>query len=151
MLSLLCGVNFNETSKVDDCFTRTKSYTNLLHNNHLENICEHSSFFNTFIAYLKDLNLPDDNNNKETIELIRAFVKNSIKNDDDNNELISLAISCLQMFVKINWLGPTPIELANIPSLLARKDSAKELSLNERIFNLREHFQDDDKKVKILS
>ena len=83
--------------------------------------------------------------------MIRAFVKNSIKNDDDdNNELISLAISCLQMFVKINWLGPTPIELANIPSLLARKDSAKELSLNERIFNLREHFQDDDKKVKIL-
>jgi hypothetical protein len=83
--------------------------------------------------------VPEDSNNKETIELIKAFVKNSIKNDDDNNELISLAISCLQMFVKIIWLGQTPIELANVPSLLLRKDSPKELSLNDGILNLREN------------
>ena len=142
MISLLCGVRFDDTNKIDD-FSQTKSFENLLNNDHLENICGHSHLFNGFIDFLKDLNLQDEE--KSTIALVKTFVLDSIKNNNhDSNELVSLAISCLQAFVKINWLGPLPIEMANIPSIL-RKDLPKDVSANDRVFNLREHFQDDKK------
>lgn len=144
MISIICGIRFDDASNKIDNFSGSKYFENLLNNDHLENICEHSSLFNGFISYLKELNLQDDDDDKSTFELLKDFLKDAIKNSDDTNELVSLAISCLQAFVKINWLGPIPIEMANIPSLL-RKDLPKEISINDRAFNLREHFKDDKK------
>ena len=140
MLSIICGVRFGEA----DDFSATKTYSNLLDNNHVANICEHA-LFKTFIADL--IALEDDKD--KAVEAAKAHLNQYITNacgDDTQlmNDLIGLAISCLQAFAIVNWLGPTPVELANIPSML-KNESDKEITLNDRVFCLKEHFQDDVK------
>ena len=148
MLSIICGVRFDENN---DDFSKTKTYSNLLDNDHVQNIGEHD-FFKTFMSHtiLLACQETSDDDKEKTFESIKSYVKEYIKSCN-SNDLISLAISCLQSFVIVNWLGPTPVELANIPSLL-KNERPDEPTLNDKVFNLKEHFQNDDKQViKILA
>lgn len=145
MLSIICGVDFNETH---DEFTKTSSYSHLLNNNHLQNINE-NPFYSEFIANLKTITAKEDvepeNKVAQIVDFVRASLKQGVKN---NYELISLGISCLQAFVQINWLGPIPIEFANLPSAI--KTEADLNSLDNKAFLLIDHFS-PDKKVNLNS
>ena len=46
MLSIICGVRFDENN---DDFSKTKTYSNLLDNDHVQNIGEHD-FFKTMAS-----------------------------------------------------------------------------------------------------
>jgi len=101
MLSILCEVDFKEEINY-------KSYLKLKNNDHIENLNE-NDFYQLFIEHLKSTSL-------NSIDSIKKFVSDYIlanknQNDEAVFNLVSLAISCIQLFVQANWLGPLPLQI----------------------------------------
>ena len=133
MLSILCEVDFKET----DDFRQTKFYKNLVNNNHLE-VLTNIPLFDEFITFSKQLYCESSDCDHQMSEL-KKFVSIKI-NQSDKNEMISFAISCLQSFAWINWLGPVPVQFSTLSSELKNIDLQ---SPNDtlKVFNLIKSFE----------
>jgi hypothetical protein len=136
MLSVLCNVELNE--KNDSFSQNTKSYNRLVQNQHLENLNENPIFFDfidNLTQVVKQPNLNDTTKLNQTIDFIKSQI-----NESNLNELVSLAISAMQLFVQINWLGPNTATFVNIPNQLIDENELKN-NLSFKIFNLLEYFK----------
>jgi hypothetical protein len=131
MLSILCEVDFKEEINY-------KSYLKLKNNDHIENLNE-NDFYQLFIEHLKSTSL-------DSIDSIKKFVSDYIlanknQNDEAVFNLVSLAISCIQLFVQANWLGPLPLQInPNLPKAVLESQLANENKLNRKIFYLSDFF-----------
>ncbi len=131
MLSILCEVDFKEEINY-------KSYFKLKNNDHIENLNE-NDFYQLFIEHLKSTSL-------DSIDSIKKFVSDYIlanknQNDEAVFNLVSLAISCIQLFVQANWLGPLPLQInPNLPKAVLESQLANENKLNRKIFYLSDFF-----------
>lgn len=131
MLSILCEVDFKEEINY-------KSYLKLKNNDHIENLNE-NNFYQLFIEHLKSTSL-------DSIDSIKKFVSDYIlanknQNDEAIFNLVSLAISCVQLFVQANWLGPLPLQInPNLPKAVLESQLASENKLNRKIFYLSDFF-----------
>jgi hypothetical protein len=136
MLSIICNVDFNEK----DNFSQTQNYSNLLKNNHFD-IVSNDEFFHKFIAHLKsstnNLDLDEEMFSIKSSEFVKSYL---IDKPHADTSLITLAISCLQSFVQLNWIGPLPIQTSNLPINIIEK-SLSENSSSNRAFNLIDHFK----------
>lgn len=133
MLSILCEIDFKEA----DDFRHTKLYQNLLDNDHL-NVLSNISFFDEFITFSKQLygeSLDLENQMSE----LKKFVSAKI-NESDRNEILSLAISSLQSFAWINWLGPVPVQFSTLSSEIKKLDLKNPVD-TLKVFNLIESFE----------
>ena len=135
MLSIICEVEFKEEETNE--FRRSKSYSNLVANKHLETI-DSSAFFKDFIQNLKSNSQLTAETTHEPLE---ALTLNYIKDNQENShELVCLAVSCLQSFAQANWLGPLPAQISNLP--LALQQEAP-IDINKRVFYLRDVFTNE--------
>lgn len=136
MLSLICSVNFDpgQLTAGDREFAKSlNSYTNLAEDRHLDNLRDHKPIWNAFLTGLKSAG---DSAEENCLKLDK--LKASL--GPASPELVSMAVSCLQLFVQVNWLGPLPNEILNLPSLIAERQAASEQTLHDEVFNLSEHF-----------
>ena len=138
MLSIICEADFKEN---DEFRSGTSSYQSLFHNEHLENV-NSSDFFNDFVENLKsNIDLLQKN---ESLNLVKNMIKKFLeKNPSQLNDIISLCISCLQSFVHVNWLGPSPVA-TNIFTSMKKSDPRM------KVFNLSQFFDEDVKKLKLF-
>ena len=131
MLSILCEVDFKEDINY-------KSYLKLKNNDHIGNLNE-NDFYQLFIEHLKSTSL-------DSIDSIKKFVSDYIlanknQNDEAIFNLVSLAISCVQLFAQANWLGPLPLQInPNLPKAVLESQLANENKLNRKIFYLSDFF-----------
>lgn len=139
MLSLLCEVDFgNEPTR----FTKFDSYSKLKNFDYV-NILGNSSLFNSFVDQLK-LKISDLESNEDSI---KNYLNESIKkssSDEEKFNLISVAVSCLQLFVRSNWLGPLPFQInSSLPKavILSQLANDKGGETNRRVFYLSEKFE----------
>jgi len=136
MLSVICNVDFKE----NDRFSQTQNYANLLKNNYFD-IVSNDEFFHKFIAHLKsnmnDLELNEEIFSTNASEFVKDYLKEKPHAD---TSLMVLAISCMQSFVQLNWIGPLPVQTSNLPLNLIEK-SLTENSASNRAFNLIDHFK----------
>ena len=139
MLSIICEANFKE---VNDSFSKSKSYLNLSTNNHIENVYS-NAFFTKFIEKLKVQNFEIYDDYSKIKKLTEKLVLEQIALDEnENNELVSLAISCLQCFVQANWLGQLPQQTSNLPVHLQKDESS---DISKKLFFLKDFFNNDVK------
>lgn len=115
MLSLICEVDFKE----DDDFRLSKSYSNLVQNNHF-NVLINIPFYDEFVSFSKKIFSQSFENDHLMMEL-KNFVCSKIDNLNQN-DVLSVAISCLQSFAFINWLGPVPVQFSTLKSELKNLD-----------------------------
>lgn len=132
MLSLICEVDFKE----DDDFRLNKSYTNLVQNNHF-NVLKNIPFYNEYVAFSKKL-FNESFDNDHLIMELKNFVNSKIDNLNQN-DILSVAISCLQSFALINWLGPVPVQFSTLNSELKILDLDNP-SDSLLVLNLIKHF-----------
>ena len=98
MLSIICGVDFKESS---DKFSKTKSFRNLINAKYEESLASSS--------HLKEIASLLNQDSSEPYEAVKNYLSQVIEKcteDDQFNELVELGISCLQLFLQTNWLGP---------------------------------------------
>jgi hypothetical protein len=86
---------------------------------------------------MDDLELNEGAFSTKSSEFVKEYLKEKPHAD---TSLIALAISCLQSFVQLNWLGPLPIQTSNLPLNLI-ENSLTENSSSNRAFNLIDHFK----------
>lgn len=128
MLSILCNLNLGE----DD--TLRQSYPNLADANHTKNVQDNKVLYNKFIAEAIRIFVDVTEPSSRRVEQLKKIVL-----DVDNRlDCVSLAISCLQLFAQVNWLGPVPVDLLNLPSLIQRQHKPE--SLENFVFNLTDYF-----------
>ena len=132
MLSILCNVNFNEK----DEFRNSKNYQDLLNNDYL-NIISENEYFHKYIDNLKSI-LETSDNEEESLRTVKTNLNSYL--DLSKQDCVTLAISCLQSFVQINWLGPSPIQTSNLPMSIIQ-DKLLENEPSNRVFNLIDHFK----------
>ena len=136
MLSVICNVDFNEKS---DSFQSHNSFNELLNHNHLQNVisCE---FYARFVENLIKI-FSKESNETCRIESLSVLIESSLEEQEITRfDLTSLAISCLQLFAHINWLGPNTSSKPNIPNSLLDENTIKS-NLNYRVFCLVDYFQ----------
>lgn len=137
MLSILCEVDFtNETNN----FAQLSSYSNLKTCNYLENL-ENNSFYSSFIELLKSTDSETDDISLK--KFVTDFIANC-GNDDERFNLVSVAISCLQLFVQANWLGPLPLQInPNLPKAVIESQLANDKmgDTKRKIFYLIDYYQ----------
>jgi hypothetical protein len=132
MLSLLCNVNFNE----NDEFRDSKCYQDLFNNEFLKIISENENFHKT-IDSLKTI-FNESQNEDDINKLIKSNMNSYMETNKKN--CINLAISSLQSFVQMNWLGPSPLQSSKLPMTLIQ-DRLYENEPSNRVFNLIDHFK----------
>ena len=132
MLSLLCNVNFNE----NDEFRDSKCYQDLFNNEFLKIISENENFHKT-IDSLKTI-FNESQNEDDINKLIKSNMNSYM--ETDKKDCINLAISSLQSFVQMNWLGPSPLQSSKLPMTLIQ-DRLYENEPSNRVFNLIDHFK----------
>lgn len=113
MLSVLCNANLN----VQDSFSANNvHYSNLVENVYVPNLLS-NGLFSEFVQRAI---------NESDLNTLRSFLDKKIKSNElTANELVSLAISSLQSFVHINWLGPNTTNLPSIPDHLLEDQKSK--------------------------
>ncbi len=139
MLSIICEVEFkNENNN----FHMFKTYSHLKNNSHLENV-ESSLFYKLFIDYLKT-NISDLENNHDAVsKFVSDYILN-LSNDESRFDLVVLAISCIQLFVQANWLGPLPIQInLSLPKAVIDSQIANDKNgeVNRKVFYLKSAFE----------
>lgn len=132
MLSLLCNVNFNE----NDEFRDSKCYQDLFNNEFLKIISENENFHKT-IDSLKTI-FNESQNEDDINKLIKSNMNSYM--ETNKKDCINLAISSLQSFVQMNWLGPSPLQSSKLPMTLIQ-DRLYENEPSNRVFNLIDHFK----------
>ena len=138
MLSIICEVDINNEN---NNFGSFKTYSHLKNNNHMENV-ESNLFYKLFIEYLKK-NIVDLENNHELVKKFVSDYISSLKSDESHFDLVSLAISCIQLF-RANWLGPLPMQINPIlPKAVIDSQIAndKKSDINRKIFYLNSFFE----------
>jgi hypothetical protein len=131
MLSLLCNVDFEVK---DRFYENNDSYENLLANNYLE-VINTSDFYSKFVQLLIE-----SGSGELELEQMAKFVREELSNESvSTKNLVSLAISCLQAFAQINWLGPNTSARPNIPNSLIDENEIKS-KIDFRIFTLSHHY-----------
>lgn len=139
MLSILCNTNLGE----EDCFrSSVKSYSNLAEEAHVKNLNDNKDLFSGIVSELISVL-------KETTDASLTFdrVKKTI-GDENKLDYVSVAISCLQLFAQVNWLGPVPIDLLDLPPALQQN---KDLSLDNHVFNLVDYFPLKSQVIKTIN
>ena len=106
MLSIICEVDIKNENNIFGSF---KTYSHLKNNDHIENV-KSNLFYKLFIEYLKT-NIVDLENNHELVKKFVSDYISNLRNDESHFDLVSLAISCIQLFVQVNWLGPLPMQI----------------------------------------
>jgi hypothetical protein len=97
MLSILCNL---KADLIENDFQN--EYTNHLLNNNYETILDNSELYKTLVKGVYDTLFL--NTNASHLDIV-----NYLKVDGliaKRNELLAIAISCLQCFVQTSWLGP---------------------------------------------
>lgn len=99
MLSVICGVDFKESN---DKFAQTKSFKNLAGFRYQDSVASCSHF--------KEIARLLSSKDAEPLESVKSYLGQVIKKSRDDatqlQELVELGISCLQLFLQTNWLGP---------------------------------------------
>ncbi len=147
MLSIICEAEFKETT---DSFTKSKSYPNLLANNHAENIYS-NEFFNRFIMQISksfQSSGTDETIKDLTEKIILEKIEIARENETEKYELVCLAISCLQCFVQANWLGPIPQQTSNLPAHLQKDEPT---DIEKKLFFLKDFFNNEVIFIKTIN
>lgn len=103
MLSILCSL---KADKIEQNAFNTKYYSDLMNNNY-EHILNGSDLYKKLMTFIFDT-IIDVKNIENENNLISNYLKASVIDlSSEMDELLAISISCLQLFVKSNWLGPS--------------------------------------------
>lgn len=138
MLSILCNVNLGEE---DGFRSSLKSYECLAKEDHVKNLSEiNKSVFNELIGEVVNV-FKETAEAKSRLERLKKTIISSLSSSSESDrriEYVSLAVSCLQSFAQVNWLGPVPRDLLNLPSAIHNKHESH--TSDNSVFNLVDHF-----------
>jgi hypothetical protein len=102
MLSLLCGIKFDEPRA--QLSIGNESFYHDLFENKFEKLLETNKVNNLVVHYLRE-NMA---NEFDLGSIQRLITENA---DIKEHDLVVCGIACLQLFVQSNWLGPMPAEV----------------------------------------
>lgn len=121
MLSILCNTNLND---LNDPFRQVKSYECLADDEHTKLVLENADLFDGLIAEFMSNNA----NQQRRIDDFKKYLNDQIiiSSTDESSrqqrlDCVALAISCLQLFARANWLGPVPVDQLNLPAVIQQQ------------------------------
>lgn len=119
MLSIICNANLND----QDVFCDSKSYRRLAADDYVKTIVDNSDLFDGLIAEMTRVFGVTTTTKKETdvrLESLKKYLVDQVKSEN-RLDYLALGISCLQLFARMNWLGPVPAEHLNLPAAIQQQ------------------------------